>query len=115
MSGKVREFDNVWRVASLRFARLKNVVMLFCVEVTGVSPTLSTVSTDEPSLRSKSWAGQGGEVVWMERSRGSRLHVPHTFDTHNYKLPTVCQHCKRLLKGLFRQGLQCKGRNCTVY
>uniref|UniRef100_A0A3B4Y7J8 Protein kinase D1 n=1 Tax=Seriola lalandi dorsalis TaxID=1841481 RepID=A0A3B4Y7J8_SERLL len=22
--------------------------------------------------------------------------------------PTVCQHCKKLLKGLFRQGLQCK-------
>ena len=50
--------------------------------------------------------------MWMERSCGSSLRVPHTFVTHNYKLPTVCQHCKRLLKGLFRQGLQCKGGTC---
>uniref|UniRef100_A0A8C2PVQ5 Protein kinase D1 n=1 Tax=Cyprinus carpio TaxID=7962 RepID=A0A8C2PVQ5_CYPCA len=34
--------------------------------------------------------------------------VPHTFVIHSYTRPTVCQHCKKLLKGLFRQGLQCK-------
>jgi len=47
----------------------------------------------------------------MERNYGSAISVPHTFIMHNYKKPTVCQHCKRLLKGLFRQGLQCKGVN----
>ncbi|KAF3847707.1 hypothetical protein F7725_020735 [Dissostichus mawsoni] len=32
----------------------------------------------------------------------------HTFAIHSYTRPTVCQYCKRLLRGLFRQGLQCK-------
>ncbi|XP_072316010.1 serine/threonine-protein kinase D1 [Eucyclogobius newberryi] len=37
-----------------------------------------------------------------------RIKVPHTFLIHSYTRPTVCQFCKKLLKGLFRQGLQCK-------
>ncbi|KAG7235273.1 hypothetical protein INR49_002845, partial [Caranx melampygus] len=37
----------------------------------------------------------------------SRPQVPHTFHIHSYTKPTVCQYCHRLLKGLFRQGLQC--------
>ncbi|CAK5022404.1 unnamed protein product [Meloidogyne enterolobii] len=36
------------------------------------------------------------------------FQVPHTFQVHSYKRPTVCQHCKKLLKGLIRQGLQCR-------
>ena len=39
----------------------------------------------------------------------SKVKVPHTFAIHSYTRPTVCQYCKRLLRGLFRQGLQCKG------
>lgn len=27
---------------------------------------------------------------------------------HTYGIPTVCQYCKKLLKGLFKQGLQCR-------
>uniref|UniRef100_A0A671W3K6 protein kinase C n=1 Tax=Sparus aurata TaxID=8175 RepID=A0A671W3K6_SPAAU len=38
----------------------------------------------------------------------SKVKVPHTFAVHSYTRPTVCQYCKRLLRGLFRQGLQCK-------
>ncbi|KFO29266.1 Serine/threonine-protein kinase D1 [Fukomys damarensis] len=38
----------------------------------------------------------------------SKVKVPHTFVIHSYTRPTVCQYCKKLLKGLFRQGLQCK-------
>lgn len=38
-----------------------------------------------------------------------RVKVPHTFAIHTYTRPTICQYCKRLLKGLFRQGMQCKG------
>ncbi|MEJ1286478.1 hypothetical protein NN561_017485 [Cricetulus griseus] len=38
----------------------------------------------------------------------SKVKVPHTFVIHSYTRPTVCQFCKKLLKGLFRQGLQCK-------
>lgn len=36
------------------------------------------------------------------------LRIPHTFMVHTYGIPTVCQHCKKLLKGLFKQGLQCR-------
>lgn len=37
-----------------------------------------------------------------------QLKIPHTFMVHTYALPTVCQFCKKLLKGLFKQGVQCK-------
>lgn len=38
----------------------------------------------------------------------SRIRVPHTFIIKSYNKPTVCKYCNKLLKGLFRQGLQCK-------
>lgn len=56
--------------------------------------------------RSKSWSGR---PIWMEREVQSRIKVPHTFNVRNYTRPTMCQYCKKLLRGLFRQGLQCKG------
>uniref|UniRef100_A0A3B4AXY1 Uncharacterized protein n=1 Tax=Periophthalmus magnuspinnatus TaxID=409849 RepID=A0A3B4AXY1_9GOBI len=37
-----------------------------------------------------------------------RVKVPHTFSVHSFTRPTVCQLCQRALKGLFRQGLQCR-------
>ncbi|CAB04830.2 Serine/threonine-protein kinase dkf-2 [Caenorhabditis elegans] len=57
--------------------------------------------------RSCSWSGR---PLWMEIAEATRvkLQVPHTFQVHSYKLPTVCQHCKKLLKGLIRQGMQCR-------
>lgn len=44
----------------------------------------------------------------------SKVKVPHTFAVHSYTRPTVCQYCKRLLRGLFRQGLQCKGAKDSI-
>lgn len=43
-------------------------------------------------------------------SRGGNEHykIPHTFTVHTYTRPTVCQYCKKLLRGLFKQGVQCK-------
>ena len=58
------------------------------------------------SSRSKSWSGR---PIWLEREYASRIKVPHTFVVHNYTRPTVCQWCRKLLKGIFRQGVQCKG------
>ncbi|XP_064603688.1 serine/threonine-protein kinase D3-like isoform X2 [Liolophura sinensis] len=55
--------------------------------------------------RSRSWSGR---PLWMEKEYAGRIKVPHTFNVHNYTRPTVCQHCKKLLRGLFRQGVQCK-------
>uniref|UniRef100_A0A0N5BBM6 protein kinase C n=1 Tax=Strongyloides papillosus TaxID=174720 RepID=A0A0N5BBM6_STREA len=55
--------------------------------------------------RSSSWSGR---PLWMEVAEANRVKVPHTFQVHSYKKPTVCQHCKKLLKGLIRQGIQCR-------
>ncbi|XP_074861196.1 serine/threonine-protein kinase D1-like [Carettochelys insculpta] len=49
-----------------------------------------------------------GRPLWKDWMDLNRVKVPHTFQVHSYTRPTMCQHCKRLLKGLFRQGLQCK-------
>lgn len=51
-----------------------------------------------------------GRPIWMEKMVLGRVKVPHTFSVHTYTRPTICQFCKRLLKGLFRQGMQCKGQ-----
>ncbi|CAM4650123.1 unnamed protein product [Leuciscus chuanchicus] len=59
----------------------------------------------EPGKRMPSWSGR---PIWMEKMVLGRVKVPHTFVIHNYTRPTICQYCKRLLKGLFRQGMQCK-------
>lgn len=59
----------------------------------------------EPSKRIPSWSGR---PIWMEKMVLGRVKVPHTFVIHNYTRPTICQYCKKLLKGLFRQGMQCK-------
>lgn len=60
----------------------------------------------EAGKRIPSWSGR---PIWMERMVLGRVKVPHTFVIHTYTRPTICQYCKRLLKGLFRQGMQCKG------
>ncbi|XP_056867860.1 serine/threonine-protein kinase D1 isoform X1 [Takifugu flavidus] len=49
-----------------------------------------------------------GRPIELDKLLLSKVKVPHTFLIHSYTRPTVCQHCKKLLKGLFRQGLQCK-------
>ncbi|XP_017886672.1 serine/threonine-protein kinase D3 isoform X2 [Ceratina calcarata] len=50
----------------------------------------------------------GGRPVWVERELATRIKIPHTFVLHTYTRPTVCGYCKKLLRGLFKQGLQCK-------
>ena len=66
------------------------------------------------SSRSKSWSA-GGRPIWLEREVATRIKVPHTFIVHNYKRPTMCQWCRRLLRGLFRQGVQCKGKPALLF
>ncbi|XP_046421888.1 serine/threonine-protein kinase D3 isoform X1 [Neodiprion virginianus] len=50
----------------------------------------------------------GGRPPWIDREIGNRIKIPHTFVVHTYTRPTVCGLCKKLLGGLFKQGLQCK-------
>ncbi|XP_075884009.1 protein kinase D4 [Nelusetta ayraudi] len=68
--------------------------------------SLEEISMTKPSSRPPSWAEP---PVWLGIGNGEscRQQVPHTFHIHSYTKPTVCQHCHRLLRGLFRQGLQC--------
>uniref|UniRef100_A0A8C7YCL8 protein kinase C n=1 Tax=Oryzias sinensis TaxID=183150 RepID=A0A8C7YCL8_9TELE len=49
-----------------------------------------------------------GRPIELDKILLSKVKVPHTFLIHSYTRPTICQLCKKLLKGLFRQGLQCK-------
>lgn len=61
-----------------------------------------------PSLGSRSGGGGGS-------TSGGRCKIPHTFALHSYTRPTVCQHCKKLLRGLFKQGVQCKDCNYNAH
>lgn len=56
-----------------------------------------------------------GRPPWMDKELANRIRIPHTLAVHSYAKPTVCQYCKKLLKGLFRQGLQCKDCKFNVH
>lgn len=51
---------------------------------------------------------RAGSVGGWSGGGGGGAAIPHTFEVHSYTRPTVCRHCKKLLRGLFKQGLQCK-------
>ncbi|KAH9489446.1 Serine/threonine-protein kinase D3 [Bulinus truncatus] len=84
---------------SLMHATLPSTQALLSVPSPGPTPP------SPGSTRSKSWTGR---PIWLEREYANRIKVPHTFVVHNYKKPTQCQYCKKLLKGIIRQGVQCK-------
>jgi len=111
--------ESVMCVLSVSSVKEGRQLKLWSMQVNRPALFPASSSTAEPSsLRSKSWAGGVDDVTWMERKCGLSLCVPHTFVVHNYKKPTVCQHCKKMLHGFFRQGLQCKGvylQLCSVY
>uniref|UniRef100_A0A4W4F9H3 Serine/threonine-protein kinase n=1 Tax=Electrophorus electricus TaxID=8005 RepID=A0A4W4F9H3_ELEEL len=70
-----------------------------------VAPENMLMPLLEAGKRMPSWSGR---PIWMDKLVLGRVKVPHTFNVHTYTRPTMCQYCKRLLKGLFRQGMQCK-------
>ncbi|CAG7785747.1 unnamed protein product [Allacma fusca] len=65
-----------------------------------LAPSPSTKRSRSPSL--------GGRPPWIEREMAGRIKIPHTFMVHTYMRPTVCHYCRKLLKGVYKQGLQCK-------
>ncbi|XP_035850733.1 serine/threonine-protein kinase D1 isoform X2 [Sander lucioperca] len=75
-----------------------------------VSPSMEKNQLDHFSGRERRSSSQSyvGRPIELDKILLSKVKVPHTFLIHSYTRPTVCQHCKKLLKGLFRQGLQCK-------
>ncbi|XP_048449626.1 serine/threonine-protein kinase D3-like, partial [Rhincodon typus] len=72
----------------------------------------STSNREEACSQHVTFGGRtpsfSGRPIWVDRQEMARVKVPHTFHIHSYTRPTICQHCKHLLKGLFRQGMQCK-------
>lgn len=68
---------------------------------------LQLAPTPSGGKRSRS-PSLGGRPPWVEREIAGRIRIPHSFMIHSYTRPTICHHCKKLLKGLFKQGLQCK-------
>ncbi|XP_039993358.1 serine/threonine-protein kinase D1 [Xiphias gladius] len=75
-----------------------------------VSPSMEKSQLDYFPGRERRSSSQSyiGRPIELDKILLSKVKVPHTFLIHSYTRPTVCQHCKKLLKGLFRQGLQCK-------
>uniref|UniRef100_A0A8C2ZR09 protein kinase C n=1 Tax=Cyclopterus lumpus TaxID=8103 RepID=A0A8C2ZR09_CYCLU len=73
------------------------------LSTTSLSSSQSLRLSTTDSVYSLGTASNCSEDILM-----SKVKVPHTFAVHSYTRPTVCQYCKRLLRGLFRQGLQCK-------
>ncbi|XP_077906395.1 serine/threonine-protein kinase D1 isoform X2 [Ictidomys tridecemlineatus] len=106
--------------SGVRRRRLSNVSLTGLSTIRTSSAELSTSAPDEPLLQkspSESFIGREkrsnsqsyiGRPIELDKILLSKVKVPHTFVIHSYTRPTVCQYCKKLLKGLFRQGLQCK-------
>ncbi|XP_016135349.1 serine/threonine-protein kinase D1 isoform X2 [Sinocyclocheilus grahami] len=105
--------------SGIRKRRLSNVSLTGLTNTRSVSAEPSPSTSDEALLQktpSDFFPGRGrsnsqsyiGRPIELDKILLSKVKVPHTFVIHSYTRPTVCQHCKKLLKGLFRQGLQCK-------
>ncbi|XP_051833272.1 serine/threonine-protein kinase D1 isoform X1 [Antechinus flavipes] len=114
--------------SGMRRRRLSNVSLTGLTTVRTTSAELSPNTQDEALLSpvspgfeqkspSESFLGREkrsnsqsyiGRPIELDKILLSKVKVPHTFVIHSYTRPTVCQYCKKLLKGLFRQGLQCK-------
>ncbi|XP_067221015.1 serine/threonine-protein kinase D2 isoform X2 [Chanodichthys erythropterus] len=76
--------------------------------VTSEDASLIRSHTQMPRTPSEARRFYTGRPVHLDKILMTKVKVPHTFAVHSYTRPTVCQYCKRLLRGLFRQGLQCK-------
>ncbi|KAK7142234.1 hypothetical protein R3I94_011808 [Phoxinus phoxinus] len=105
--------------SGIRKRRLSNVSLTGLTNTRSVSAERSPSTSDEALLQktpSDIFPGRGrsnsqsyiGRPIELDKILLSKVKVPHTLVVHSYTRPTVCQHCKKLLKGLFRQGLQCK-------
>lgn len=70
------------------------------------------VASIPPRQRSPS---VGGRALWLEKDLSPRMRIPHTFQLHTYTRPTVCTYCKKMLRGLYKQGLKCKDCNYNAH
>lgn len=58
----------------------------------------NSFSESLPSSRDRraTWSGR---PIWIDRMLSGRvqLQIPHSFEVHSYKKPTVCHFCKKLV------------------
>lgn len=80
-----------------------------------VSNSGSSTSTSPSVQRSGRSSISAGRPIWVEKEMATRIKIPHTFVVHSYTKPTVCHHCRKLLRGLFKQGLQCRDCRFNVH
>ncbi|XP_053330820.1 serine/threonine-protein kinase D1 [Spea bombifrons] len=106
--------------SGVRKRRLSNVSLPGLSSIRTVSSETFSSYSEEPLLQKSpseacvgrekrfSTTSYSGRPIQLDKILMSKVKVPHTFVIHSYTRPTMCQYCKKLLKGLFRQGLQCK-------
>ncbi|XP_034557074.1 serine/threonine-protein kinase D2 [Notolabrus celidotus] len=93
---------------SLRLSTTESVYSVSTASTCSEETSLVRSHTQMPRTPSDARRFYTGRPVHLDKILMSKVKVPHTFAVHSYTRPTVCQYCKRLLRGLFRQGLQCK-------
>ncbi|XP_039865177.1 serine/threonine-protein kinase D2 isoform X1 [Simochromis diagramma] len=93
---------------SLRLSTTESVYSVGTASTCAEEASLIRSHTQMPRTASDARRFYTGRPVHLDKMLMSKVKVPHTFAVHSYTRPTVCQYCKRLLRGLFRQGLQCK-------
>ncbi|KAJ4935493.1 hypothetical protein JOQ06_017025 [Pogonophryne albipinna] len=93
---------------SLRLTTTDSVYSAGTASTCAEETSLIRSHTQMPRTASDARRFYTGRPVHLDKILMSKVKVPHTFAVHSYTRPTVCQYCKRLLRGLFRQGLQCK-------
>lgn len=84
-------------------------------ESSGYLLSTSPTHLKEKDRRASSGSSVMGRPAWVERELATRIRIPHTFQVHSYKVPTVCHFCKKLLTGLFKQGYQCKDCKYNIH
>ncbi|XP_015232752.1 serine/threonine-protein kinase D2 isoform X2 [Cyprinodon tularosa] len=93
---------------SLRLSTSESVYSVGTTSTSSEDTSLIRSHTQMPRTPSEARRFYTGRPVHLDKILMTKVKVPHTFAVHSYTRPTVCQYCKRLLRGLFRQGLQCK-------
>lgn len=93
---------------SLRLSTTESVYSIGTTSSSAEETSLIRSHTQMPRSASDARRFYTGRPVHLDKILMTKVKVPHTFAIHSYTRPTVCQYCKRLLRGLFRQGLQCK-------
>ncbi|KAF8793614.1 Serine/threonine-protein kinase D3 like protein [Argiope bruennichi] len=78
-------------------------------------PNMTMFQPPSPNRNRKSPSLPPGKMPCTEKLSTGKIKVPHRFEIHSYTRPTVCCYCKKLLKGLIRQGMQCKDCKLNVH